>query len=116
MLAKVIVITCSKPHAGLWAELGGTYNDKLKQLTRRIYKELHVTHDNLAEQKAVVTSMRQLVVDMHAPAKGDSEDMFSKWDGIGAVSGNAGSSRGCSRSRRRLKQDDVAAVDSDEKM
>ena len=27
MLAKVIVITCSKSHAGLWAELGGTFNE-----------------------------------------------------------------------------------------
>ena len=63
-------------------------------------------HDNLAEQKAVVTSMRQLVVDMRDPADWDSEDMFSEWDGIGTVPGIAGSSRGCSRSRRRLKQHD----------
>ena len=75
MLAKVIVITCSKSHADLWADLGGTYNENLEQLTRRIYKELHVTHDNLAEQKAAVTSMRQSVVDMRDPANWDSEDM-----------------------------------------
>ena len=68
MLAKVIVITCSKSHADLWAELGGTHNENLKQLTRRIYKELHVTHDNVAEQKTVVTSMRQSLLDMRDPA------------------------------------------------
>ena len=35
MLAKVIVVTCSKSHAELWAELGGTTNENLGQLTRR---------------------------------------------------------------------------------
>ena len=106
MLAKVIVIICSKSHADLWAELGGTHNENLKQLTRRIYKELHVTHDNVAEQKTVVTSMRQSLLDMRDPANWDNVGMFGEWDGTGAVPSIAGSSRGRSRSPRRLKKHD----------
>ena len=53
-----------------------------------------------------MTSMRQSVVDMRDPANWDSEDMFGEWDGIGTVPSIAGSSRGRSRSPRRLKRHD----------
>ena len=81
MTAKVIIVTCSKPHAELWAELAGEVNENLDQLTRRIKCEFNVTHDNKPAQQKVVQQMRQSVIKLRNPANWDTEDLFGTWDG-----------------------------------
>jgi hypothetical protein len=79
-LAKVIIVTCSRSHDVLWAELGGTENENLRQLTRRIDKELHVTKDNVEEQKLVVETMRAAMTRLCDPANWDGPDpIFGQW-------------------------------------
>jgi hypothetical protein len=81
LLAKVVVVTCSRPHDVLWRELGGTENENLRQLTRRLDTELHVTRDNVEEQKRVVFQMRAAVQRLKDPANWDGEDpIFGTWD------------------------------------
>jgi hypothetical protein len=81
LLAKVIVVTCSRPHDVLWQELGGTENENLRQLTRRIDTELHVHAGNVDEQKRVVHQMRAAVQRLKNPANWDGEDeIFGSWD------------------------------------
>jgi hypothetical protein len=81
LLAKVIVVTCSRSHDVLWQELGGTENENLRQLTRRIDTELHVHAGNVDEQKRVVHQMREAVQRLKNPANWDGEDeIFGAWD------------------------------------
>lgn len=106
MLAKVIIITCSKAHSVLWAEHGGTENENLNQLTRRIKEEVCITYENVEEQKRVVTRMRKSVVHWRDSSNWDKEDLFGYWDGEGEVPEIVSSSRERSRSPRRLKSHD----------
>ena len=79
MLAKVFMITCSKPHDVLWAELHGTVNESLQQLSRRIHEEFEVTETNLDEQKGLLCRMRQSLVHMRDPENWDKEELFDEW-------------------------------------
>ena len=111
MLAKVFMITCSKPHHELWAELHGTVNDNLKQLTRRIHEEFAVTATNLHEQKCLLSRIRDSLVHMRDPANCDVEDLFDEWDGKGPIPPPP---RERSRSPRRVQaleaSDDAVAL------
>jgi hypothetical protein len=81
LLAKVIVVTCSRPHDVLWQDLGGTENENLRQLTRRIDVELNVHAGNVDEQKRVVFQMRSAVQRLKNPENWDAEDeIFGSWD------------------------------------
>ena len=104
MLAKVIIITCSKPHAQLWAELGGTENENLDQLTRRIAEEVDIGATSLDDQKRLVTRMRQSVLGMRDSANWDKEELFGEWDGTGFIPDLGVSERDRSRSPRRSQK------------
>ena len=84
LLAKVIIITCSKAHATLWAELGGTANENLQQLTRRIRQEMHVSSASLSDKKRMVDTMRQSVLRLRDKSNHDAEDVYGQWDGEAA--------------------------------
>lgn len=83
MNSKVIIITCSKTHSELWAEIAGEANENLYQLTRRIKREFKVTKDNKAEQQELVEEMRDSVERLSDPANWDTEDIFGTWHGPG---------------------------------
>jgi hypothetical protein len=85
LLAKVIIITCSKPHEELWAELGGTTNENLAQLTRRIKRQVNVGTACLEEKQAVVYGMRKSVQELRDQANWDVEDKYGDWDGEGEI-------------------------------
>ena len=104
MFAKVVIITCSKSHSELWAELDGTSNENLWQLTRRLHEEIEIIHDNVEEQKQLVIRMREAVARMRDPANWDREELFGEWDGAGSIPDIAASSRDLSHSLRRPKK------------
>ena len=80
LLAKVIIITCSKSHSELWAELGGTANEHLQQLTRRIRREFCLPAP-LNEKQELVTEMRRSVQILKDPSNWDADELYGKWDG-----------------------------------
>ena len=82
MMAKVIIVTCSKPHEALWAELAGQTNGNSAQLSRRIRCQLEVCKDNKKEQQEVVQQMRDSITRLRDPANWDTEDLFGTWDGV----------------------------------
>jgi hypothetical protein len=82
LLAKVIIITCSKPHDVLWAEIAGTENENLRQLSRRIDVEFEVRPDNDDAKRHLVDRMRQRLWELSDPANWDPVcPKFGKWDG-----------------------------------
>ena len=81
MLAKVIVVTCSKSHAELWAELGGTTNENLGQLTRRIKHEMDVGNATDNDKKRMVERMRMSILTLRDECNWDVEDKYGEWDG-----------------------------------
>ena len=85
MLAKVFMITCSKPHDALWAELHGTANENMFQLSRRIHEEFAVTATNLNEPKGLLCRLRQSLVHLRDEKNWDKEEVFDEWDGIGPI-------------------------------
>ena len=81
LLAKVIIITCSKPHEILWAELGGTENENIGQLTRRIKKQFNVSTATDAQKSQLVHMMRKSVQHLMNSENWDTEDKYGEWDG-----------------------------------
>ena len=82
LLAKVIIITCSKSHEDLWAELGGTENERIDQLTRRIKEEFHITNETqVYECQRLVHRMRVDYRDLKKPENWDVEEKYDDWDG-----------------------------------
>ena len=106
MMAKVVVITCSMPHDKLWAQLHGTENENLNQLTRRISEEINIGETSLDDQKRLVTRMREMVAFMRDHANLDKEDIFDVWDGKGDIP-NLGVS---ARSPKRLVTHDETSA------
>jgi hypothetical protein len=80
MLAKVVVITCSKSHATLWRELGGAENECLGQLTRRITEEFELPADDDAKRR-LLHRMRRSMARLKDEESWDEEAKYGDWDG-----------------------------------
>ena len=85
LLAKVVIITCSKSHHDLWAQVGGAANENLQQLTRRIKKEFNVGKATDYQKDCCVQEMRESIVFLRDRANWDVEVRYGQWDGKSSV-------------------------------
>ena len=80
-VARVVIITCSKSHAELWAQIAGCENEHLGQLTRRITKEVQLPL-SLFEKRTLVREMR---LGVQKPMEVGEDELYGRWDGTGEV-------------------------------
>lgn len=81
MRARVMIVTCSKSHAELWAEIAGQANENIAQLSRRITEEAAFPM-SLHDKRALLYRMRRAVL---AEAVDTADNVYGAWNGDGPV-------------------------------
>ena len=77
--SRVIVVTCSKSHEELWAELAGKENEHLGQLSRRLTEQVRFPC-SIADKHALLFRMRTAI----GSVQPESDAVYGTWDGVGA--------------------------------
>ena len=78
MVAKAMIFTCSKPHEELWAEIAGSANENLLQLTRRITKEIKFPLST-AEKVVLITDIRNKIDTMVKAERPEGDPLYGQW-------------------------------------
>ena len=78
MVAKAMIFTCSKPHAELWAEIAGSANENLVQLTRRITKEIKFPLST-ADKVVLITDIRNKIDGMVKAERPEGDPLYGQW-------------------------------------
>lgn len=78
MVAKCMIFTCSKPHQELWAEIAGSANENLVQLTRRITKEIKFPMST-AEKVVMITDIRNKIDGMVKAERPEGDPLYGQW-------------------------------------
>ena len=82
LLAKVIIITSSKPHTQVWEDMQGSEKCEMADLTRVIKEEFHMAADDEAKH-ALLYRIRCDLARLKDPANWDDNEFYVSWDGQG---------------------------------